>query len=284
MPASWLDSAVWGQTDSFYSLLLLAAFAAIGFRRGVLAGVAVGLAVTAKFQVVAFLPLIAVLAASIDRRMFVKGFVASIVTVLAVFAPFIIAGKMGNIIREYSQAPGSYQLLSVDAFNFWHLLFGEAASATSNLDTFAGLTFRTWGTAAYLLALAMILVVGSRAVRNALDDRQRVEAALASAAMTSLAFFWFPTEIHERYLFPFLALAALWGTSGRREMVIYLVLSLAVGLNIAYSLPISVTDAFFRVVPAADRLVSLVIVIAGIAASAGMIRRLREEVELVRPV
>lgn len=284
MPASWLDSAVWGQTDAFYSLLLLAAFASIGFRRGVLAGVFVGLAVSAKFQVVAFLPLIAVLAASIDWRMLGKGLAACLVTVLAVFTPFIVAGKIDNVIREYSQALGSYQLLSVDAFNVWHLLFGEASSRTSNLGSFAGLTFRTWGIAAFILALGVILVLASRAVRRAPDHERRVEAVLAAAAMTSLAFFIFPTEIHERYLFPFIVLAALWGMSGRREMVIYLVLSLAVGLNIAYSLPISVTDAFFGIVPGADRLVSLTVVVAGFAASAAMISRLRQEIQPFRPV
>ena len=284
MPASWLDSAVWGQTDAFYSLLLLAAFAAIGFRRGVLAGVFVGLAVSAKFQVVAFLPLIAVLAASIDWRMFAKGLAACIVTVLAVFTPFIMAGKIDNVMREYSEALGSYQLLSVKAFNVWRLLFGDAARTTSNLGTFGGLTFRTWGIAAFLVALAAILVIASRAVRRAVDHGTRVEAVLSAAAMISLAFFLFPTEIHERYLFPFVVLAALWGTSGRREMAVFLVLSLAVGLNIAHSLPISVTDLFFRVVPAADRLVSLAVIVAGFAASAMMIRRLRQKIELLRPV
>ncbi len=284
MPASWLDSAVWGQTDAFYSVLLLAAFAAVGFRRGVLAGVFVGLAVSAKFQVVAFLPLIAVLAASIDWRILVKGLTACIVTVVAVFAPFLMAGKLDNVVREYTQALGSYQLLSVDAFNIWHLLFGEAASATSNLDSFAGLTFRAWGISAFILALTVILVIASREVRRAGSDVRRVEAIFAAAAMTSLAFFIFPTEIHERYLFPFLVLAALWATGGRREMTLYLVLSLAVGLNIAYSLPISVTDAFFGVVPGADRLVSLAVIVAGFAASAAMLGRLRQEIKLLRPV
>ena len=284
MPASWLDSAVWGQTDAFYSLLLLAAFASIGFRRGVLAGVLVGLAVSAKFQVIAFLPLIAVLAASIDWRMLLKGVAACIMTVIAVFAPFIIAGRTGSVMRAYSQALGSYQLLSVDAFNVWHLWFGDAASARSNLESFAGLTFRTWGIAAFALALTVILVIASRAVRRAPDHERRVGTVLAAAAMTSLAFFIFPTEIHERYLFPFLALAALWATRGRREMFIYLVLSLAVGLNIAYPLPIAVTDAFFDIVPYADRLVSLAVIVAGLAASAEMIRRLRQEIKLFRPV
>ncbi len=284
MPASWLDSAVWGQTDAFYSLLLLAAFAAIGFRRAVLAGVFVGLAVSAKFQVVAFLPLIAVLATAIDWRMLPKGLAACTLTVLAVFTPFIMAGKLDNVMREYSQALGSYQLLSVNAFNVWRILFGDASRITSNLGSFGGLTFRTWGIAAFLVALTAILVVASRAVRRSVDDAARVEAVLSCAAMVSLAFFLFPTEIHERYLFPFVVLAALWGASGRREMALFLVLSLAVGLNIAHSLPISATDAFFRIVPAADRLISLATVVAGFAASAMMVRRLHQKIELLRPV
>ncbi|MEO5590853.1 MAG: hypothetical protein ABIS03_14830 [Gemmatimonadaceae bacterium] len=268
LPASWIDSAVWAQADSIYTLLLVAAFAAIAMRRGVLAGVAAGLALTAKFQVLPFLPLLAVIAVAIDWKLLVRGVVGCIAGIVLVFLPFIRARNLDQVYNAYGQAVGAYGILSVNAFNIWRIAFGDRAAAVSDLTLSGGLSLRTWSLAAFAIALALTLYFSARAVR-ARESRgqQQVEGVLASAAVMALVFFVFPTEIHERYLFPFIALAAIWGTRGRLELLVYCVISLSVGLNIAYSLSISVTDMFFAVIPSAERLVSVLIVAGGFAAT-----------------
>lgn len=260
MPASWLDSSVWGQLDAIYTLLLLVSLDLAARRRMVLAGITTALAITAKFQVVAFLPFLAVVAISWGWKAFGRSMVAFTATVVAVFLPFIITGRMNDVTYAYTHAVGSYDILSIDAFNIWVLLFGSAASAVSDLDTFAGIAYRSWGIVLFTAALAVILVTAWKRLPR-LDETGKVSLALSGAAAVSLAFFLFPTEIHERYLFPFVAFAALWGTRGDRYLILYVALSFLVALNIAYVLPIGASELMYLKLPWLDRVFSLLIIL-----------------------
>lgn len=273
LPASWLDSAVWGQMDPIYAALVLWMFVAAGKGRFVMAGVAAGLAAGSKFQVVAFLPMLAVIAAASGSQALRKGLTSFGLTLAAAFLPFIIVGQFENVLHAYTHAVGAYGVLSVDAFNMWQLFFGESARSISDLHAAGGLSYRTWSLIVFAAGLVVAMAAVWREARR--PGISRLDLALRAAAVTSLIFFIFPTEIHDRYLFPFLALAAIWATRGRKEMAAYLVLSVATAFNIAYPLSISVTDQFFRLVPLADRLFALSIVVVGLGSIPMLIKSRR---------
>ena len=55
---------------------------------------------------------------------------------------------------------------------------------------------------------------------------------LLSAAVITYTFFYFNAEMHERYLFPYMALALPLIVTGRRGILLYLVSSLLFTLNL----------------------------------------------------
>ena len=118
-----------------------------------------------------------------------------------------IAGLAGLVIAD----AGQYSVLTANAFNAWALvgpqplasLVATGGSWTPDSTTILfGLHASTIGTA--LLVGVGLLVSGGLLLRRA--DRVAILAGLALAAF---AFYALPTRVHERYLLPFFAPAAL---------------------------------------------------------------------------
>ena len=271
LPGSWLDSAVWGQSDAVYAGLVFAAFMAVASRRGATAGFAAGLAVAAKFQTLAFLPALVITAAALDWRLLIRAAIAFAVTIVAVFLPFVAAGAAGSVINAYTHILGAYRATSVNAFNFWWLRFGNDSARISDDTVVNGASYRTWGLAFLSLALLGLLTAVWLKLRSQTMSKA-VDYSLQVAAITAFLFFLAPTEIHERYLYPYLILAALWATKGRLEMSLYLVTSTAIALNIAFPLHISLTSRMFAAFPIAGRVISCGIMISGILSFAILLR------------
>lgn len=276
LPGSWLDSAVWGQSDAIYSGFVFAAFMAVAARRGVTAGIAAGLAVSAKFQTLAYLPALVITAAALDWRLLVRAAIAFAGTIVLVFLPFVAAGAADSVIKAYTHILGAYRATSVNAFNFWWLRFGPDSARISDDTVVNGASYRTWGLGFLGLALLGLLTLVWLKLRNQTRS-QTVDYSLQVAAITALLFFVVPTEIHERYLYPYLILAALWATKGRLEMSLYLVISTAVALNIAFPLHISLTNWMFASFPGAGRALSFAIIISGVLSFAIFLRAPKQQ-------
>lgn len=132
-----------------------------------------------------------------------------------------------KFIGLINKAAATYPYLSVNAYNPWSLVaLGDHASMADhggwtpdNLTFLFGLSALQVGTA--LLAGGLLLAGVIVAWR---DDRRSILLAVTVAA---LAFFVLPTRVHERYLFPVMALLPLLAISSRRYLILLVVLSLA---------------------------------------------------------
>jgi Gpi18-like mannosyltransferase len=270
LPASWLDSTIWGQYDAVYSLLILISFFFAGERRPILAGCFAGLAITAKFQVIAFLPFLLLVAASAGWKDVWRGIAAFSMTIVVVLLPFIVTGHGGDVADAYGHAVGAYSVLSVDAFNIWRLIFGAESRRLSDLGHVAGISYRTWGFIAYFLALTAVMSVAWPRLQNA-TGTMRTKAALTVASIAAFLFFLFPTEIHERYLFAFVPLAAIWATEKRASLGIYILTSIVIALNIASVLPIASMRPLYEATPFLDRTLSGLLIALAIMATLMML-------------
>ncbi|AET69082.1 putative integral membrane protein [Desulfosporosinus orientis DSM 765] len=198
-PAILLNSAVWGQVDSFFTLLILAAIVLLSERRIGLATVFFASAVLMKPQGIIFLP---VLFFELIRQKSLKSWLkvlsSGIVTAVVILLPF--AWNLGSlwIFKLYASTLGEYPYASVNAFNFFSLL---GKNFTSDAASFLGLSYHNWGLAAIvLLTLAAWFLY--------IKGKSR-EYAGAAALILIAGVFSFSTRMHERYLFPAVALAIL---------------------------------------------------------------------------
>ena len=157
---------------------------------------------------------------------------------LSAQAPFIGSGLVDQIVV----AGGGYPYLTVNAYNAWALVPGDLGNslASSGLWICDAVTANanqcSQGTAVFgpipavlvgavLLLATMALVLGM-AARH--PDRLTLLVALS---LLALAFFAVPTRVHERYGFPFFALAAILVAISPRWRVAYVALSVATFAN-----------------------------------------------------
>jgi Gpi18-like mannosyltransferase len=234
-PAILFNGAVWGQADSVTALLLLLAAwgvwsgrTALGF--GLLAG-----AILVKVQAVAVLP--ALLLAAMQRRRLAGLFAAArggAVVTLGLLLPFYWVGRVGSVIDTFLSTSGRYPFLSLYAYNPWWLAGGgPAARSTSDAMRVGNalLTYHGIGMLSLGAATALILWRLLRDLQRTADDDARV--LCEACALQLLAFYLFPTEMHERYIVPVVGFAAVLCVWRPVAWWLYGVLSVGVLVSLA---------------------------------------------------
>ncbi len=271
-PGVVFDSAVWGQVDSVGTLVLLATVFALG--RGWTEAAAFGavLALLVKFQFAFLIPV--VLIVGVKRHLFGRSSdprlaardplrvltslavgVVSLTLLMLPFGMLIYAplaggnptGLLGilpeadpttSLVGKLVEAANTYQGLTINAFNLWRNPwsglgdtlghYGDDRTIAIVLGGFS-MTWQHVGTLLFaIVALGALYCVARR------DDMRGV---LLASLVLAIAFFVLPTRVHERYLFPALAIAAPLVFSGRAWPWIYGGLSVVFFANVywAYS-------------------------------------------------
>ena len=200
-PAVILNSSCWGQVDSVHTLIvvLMCLFLMDG---NMLPAYAVyGLGVLLKPQTLIFTP---VLLVGILDHVFLKDFslrkffynlcggLAVICGMLLLCVPF----GLDAAISQYTSTLGSYEYAAVNAYNFWGLL---GFNWISQDTVFLFLPCKTWGTIAILLIVLFTFVI-------ALRCRKEPSRYFCLGAFIILTMFLFSVRMHERYMYPGLAL------------------------------------------------------------------------------
>jgi Gpi18-like mannosyltransferase len=220
-PALGLITSAWGQVDSILSLFVIMAF----------------LALEKNLYLSTFLLFIAFLtkpqaALAIMVYFFVvlfkKGFFNFIkqgvwFAVLVGFMMFLFNLKGSNFLSVYLMSTGRYPHPSMNAFNFWWVFFGEQAhSISDSLGTV--ISYKNLG---FLLFGAFMLPAIYYLYKKAKD----LSDYFLVASYFYIIFFVFPTQIHERYIFPALALLPFAMVKNKSFFWLYLVLSATLFLN-----------------------------------------------------
>ena len=159
-------------------------------------------------------------------------------------APYVGSG----LLEQVGKAAGGYPYTTVNAYNPWALLPGDAGYSLASdglwiCDTdavapndsggdrcssgtlmFGPIPALTVGTVLLLASFALVLAVVARH-----PDRRTMLVGLAILAMV---FFVVPTRVHERYMFPFFALGAILAAVSMRWRLAWVALSVATFLNL----------------------------------------------------
>ena len=254
-PISLYDGAIWGQVDAVYTSLIVLAFVFVARRNWHLAGAAGAAALLIKFQTIAVLPLLIFEAFRLARwRGLLAILVGGLISGVIVLAPFAFTETLDDVLsRSYVRVVGQYQYLAKGAFNIWQFGGNPEASDTAvpapivrivsqQRDTIAAhesllllLSWRNISLVIYALAVAIVLTIYA--------GRPGPVARWGAAGLLALAFYLFPTEMHERYAFPAVALLAIWAVAAPWNERVYVAFSALLLLNIAAILPPSTLAA-----------------------------------------
>lgn len=228
-PAILLDGPVWGQVDLLPWLPLSLGLMAHERGRHWQGPVwfCVGLAI--KFQSIVFAPIFAALflrAVYADRKA-LWGVVGAAGVMVLSFLPFILVGKgWSQAGQAYWSNVGRYSKATFNAANLWRLLVPDGARGS---DPLPGLDAVPWVAP---INLGLVLFGGISILVFVAVLRQRSNVwALGVLAM--FGFFAFSAEMHERYLFMAIPMAAMWAAREDRGRPWLVAATAFVALNIA---------------------------------------------------
>ncbi|HEY6609293.1 MAG TPA: hypothetical protein VI277_08875 [Candidatus Limnocylindria bacterium] len=221
-PAVILAGPVWGQVDSAGTLAMLGALLASAGRRDGVAGALAMLAIFFKpqFGLVA-LPVVAVAAIrsyrSRDLGNVARAFGGMALTWVVVGLPLALHPlRYAGLVSDTAQ---QQPFTSLHAFNAWGLLTGFAVPD----DPYVAI-----GTA--------LLLAGLVGAMLGLRRGQDAATILAVGAMLVIAFYFLPTRVHERYLFPAMALLAPFAVGAGSQFVAYVALTAGFAASLLYAL------------------------------------------------
>ncbi len=210
-PGLIATTAWWGQYDATYVLCVVLALVALNRDRPLLAWVFFAVALLFKQPAIVLSPLMLVITfRRYGWRKTLLGIVVSGLVCLAAFAPFMLASGPVPALSPYLNASDVFPYLTNNAWNFWYSLASlnngkpvhfEDRHYRDALMIFDLLSYKTAG----LLMFGLYgLVIMARMWRDAPKRREFVWAAALF-----FGFFMFPTQVHERYLYPVAILSLL---------------------------------------------------------------------------
>ena len=160
-----------------------------------------------------------------------------------------VIGHVAGLVGLFLADGGQYGVLTANAYNAWALVGGASLASViggsggswiaDSLPVLAGFSAATVGAA--LLVLTGLLVAGGLLIRA---DRL---AILLGFAVTAFAFYVLPTRVHERYLLPFFAPAALLAAGSLSAGLGYLGLGAlnTVNLHAVLAAPLRIANGGF---------------------------------------
>jgi Gpi18-like mannosyltransferase len=226
------------QVDSIHSTLLLFAIIFVLLGNPAVCIIFLILALNTKLQSIILLPVIGLLLLKYFRnRKAVFRMVASlIITQAIIILPFLINGTTHLYYRVITGAVDFFPKVSMNAFNMWYWITNSDPMEIDDFNPWMGLTYKLWGLIFFMIAgaialLPLIAKTVYRLLYKLSFDKQYLEQMFLTSALCIIIFFFFNTQMHERYVHP--AIVLLFGYSVlRKNYLLYVICSVAYFLNL----------------------------------------------------
>lgn len=208
-PATFLNSTLWGQVDSFFTMILLIGTLLIYEGKLTYATIFFTISVLMKPQGIIFLPVIGYeLIIDFIKTKKIKNIAYSAlyaaITTVIVILPFSIGQAPTWLIDLYINTAEGYQYASMNAYNLFSLFGANAKSDDATLFIFS---YYVWG---MLFIVITSLFTGFLYLVNFIKNKQEPKFIAPIGMLIQMTgVFVLSTRMHERYLFPSMALALL---------------------------------------------------------------------------
>lgn len=250
-PAFLYDTFLWGQIDIISTFFCFAAllFAITG--KPTLSGIFTVLAFNIKPFALLYVPLLALLLLpSIVRnpRALIPMTIGMVVAQAYLVVLFWRTGEPWSFLTAYRNSLDWFPYISLNAFNLWYLVDRGRVLESPNTLLFSRFSYAQVGTLLFLVTCAVsLLPIASRSIvcalqRQKFTDRD-MDLFLLSAGWLTAGFFFFNTQMHERYAY---AAVVFWGIYAvlTGNYWLYVLLSLAYLLNVEMIFQVLLLERF----------------------------------------
>lgn len=228
-PAVFINSSMWGQVDSVFTLTVLLLCLLLTNGRTIPAYFVFALGVLLKPQTLIFTPLLLfgiyehVFAKEFTWKRFWSNLLCGLGAIGSMFL-FSLPFGIGKVLAQYTTTLGSYPYISVNAYNFWSLW---GLNWSSQDKKFLFMTFAQLGTVIIVLLTILSALIFLRKI-------QCKERYFVSGAFIVLTMFLFSVRMHERYLFPAMLLLLFTYIVSRKHqyLIAYIIVSVSHFCNV----------------------------------------------------
>jgi len=239
------NSMIWNQVDGILTFFAFCSIIAAYYKKSIIAIVSFVFAINMKPQAIIFLPILILLLIPIIREQKYKKnillFVTPLVFQTLILLPFILAGDVGRIWSNLTNYVDRFPCISMNAYNFWHLITFSNDSLSNMKDTikFAGISYKNWGMILFMISsfisLFWIIKPTLLSFFKKMEINISLRKLLISTGLICLLFFYFNTQMHERYPHPAIIFIASYSLLYKRPLP-FIFITIAYFLNLESAL------------------------------------------------
>jgi len=234
------DTMLWAQVDAIMTTLVFFAFYFAVKEKVALTIIFSLLAVNMKLQAIIFLPFISlILFPTLLREFSIKNLLRWIILAMLVefiiTLPFLLEGDIESVWKVIKNSKGKYPYISMNAYNIWYWLpVGKALIVTLDTLQFLGISYNKWGllmfATAYFVSLYPLIKNAWNLLLKKPVEIIPFEKLLLMGALVPLVFFYFNTQMHERYCHPALIFVGAFSVLSGRYFP-YIIFSIGYMMN-----------------------------------------------------
>lgn len=188
-PVFIFNSSIWGQIDGLLSLLMILSIYLLSKRKLILSSLLLGLSFLVKPQAIAILPVFGLyLIGNLSFKNFFKILLPTSFILILLSLPFFANQPFSGIIQLFLKMTSDYPYTSLFAYNFW----GLVGFWILDNKLFYNLSYQNLG---YVIFFGYLILIAY------LFFKEKISLYAISALML-LGFYFLPTRVHERYLYP----------------------------------------------------------------------------------
>ncbi|RYD99672.1 MAG: DUF2029 domain-containing protein [Sphingobacteriales bacterium] len=236
------NSLIWGQVDAILGFLVFASIYYLHKQNIVLAALFLALSLTFKLQAIIFLPVFGLylLYKTPLRQWLSKVSIAVIIfiaSLLLICFPFIIEPERFLIFKSaVTGLVGYYPVVTMGAANMWSIFLSDHADKIlDNTALLAAITYKQTGLALFCIssffALLPLLKAIIRKIKANMGNVFSVDKLMLTASLVGLNFYFFNTQIHERYSHPVFLFLMCYSFL-RKDYFPFILFSIAYFLNL----------------------------------------------------
>lgn len=222
-PAFIFNSSVWGQIDGLLALLMVLSIYYLKQGSLMMSSVYLALSLLVKPQTISIFPAIGLyFFKHMDPRKLLQLGMPFLLILLILSLPFFPNNPIFGLPSLIIQMSQDYHANSLFALNFW----GIFGFWIDDINTFANLSLRNWGIILFALYWIGIAIVYFKKGLGYFE----------LAALGAMSFYFLPTRVHDRYLYPAIPFLLLTAIYLRSRIILYLTaaMSLLHFINLYY--------------------------------------------------
>ncbi len=223
------NTVVWGQVDAILTCLSFIA-CYFSFKKNVLLSlVFIVLAINFKLQAIIFLPVVGlmlfpVIISTFSIKKVLKWIFIPFLLQIIILLPFILSGTLDNLWSVVTGSVGKWPVVSMNAYNIWDFILSGDLYTMPDNKTFIGISYKQWGLLMFFvtsgIALFPLLKSGYLSIKRKIDFNFPIEKFLLLCGIIPLLFFYFNTQMHERYIHPALVFLIAYSLYTKKPFVL----------------------------------------------------------------